>query len=323
MQTTVNCTKSKKLNHKIRIVAGLLVFGGALLSTTAVIAQSSPRDISSRLNRLENEIQTLSRSVYRGETPPPGAMDAGGLSASDTRFRTETQTRIQQMEDEIRNLRGMIEEQGFTLSRMSTKMDRVLGDVEMRLGDLEGNGGANVRTLSSAEDDGNAENPSLSDIPTAAGDATSDYRDEDVLASRSGASTLGRSDDKIAAEYESAFAHLKGGDYEQAGGEFLAFIKKYPDHVLSGNAKYWLGETFYVRGDFQRAARVFAEGYKEYPQSGKRADYLLKLGLSLSSMGSKDDACVALGQLESEYGSSPTPVVKRGQAEQERIGCYT
>ena len=37
-----------------------------------------------------------------------------------------------------------------------------------------------------------------------------------------------------------------------------AFVQNHPEDGLAGNAQYWLGETFYVRGDFQTAARTFA-----------------------------------------------------------------
>ena len=72
-----------------------------------------------------------------------------------------------------------------------------------------------------------------------------------------------------------------------------AFIQQFPNDQLAGNAQYWLGETYYVRKRYNDAATAFAFGYQKYPKSGKGADDLLKLGMSLGSLGQKQDACSA------------------------------
>ena len=43
---------------------------------------------------------------------------------------------------------------------------------------------------------------------------------------------------------------------------------------------------------YQNAAFAFAEGY-QYPKNGKAPDSLLKLGMSLSRMGKRKEACTA------------------------------
>ena len=69
-----------------------------------------------------------------------------------------------------------------------------------------------------------------------------------------------------------------------------------PQDYLAGNAQYWMGETYYVRGRYQDAAVTFAEGYQKYPTNSKAPDNLLKLGMSLGQLGKKADACVAFAQ---------------------------
>ena len=98
-------------------------------------------------------------------------------------------------------------------------------------------------------------------------------------------------------------------------------MQKNPTDVLAGNAQYWLGETYYVRGDYQRAAVAFAEGFQKYPNSGKAADNLLKLGMSLGEMGKKQDACTALSQLVSKYPGAPEDLLVRARREKEHYGC--
>ena len=98
-------------------------------------------------------------------------------------------------------------------------------------------------------------------------------------------------------------------------------MQKNPTDVLAGNAQYWLGETYYVRGDYQKAAVTFAEGFQKYPNSGKAADNLLKLGMSLGEMGKKPDACTALSQLITKYPGAAEDLLVRARREKEHYGC--
>ncbi len=136
-----------------------------------------------------------------------------------------------------------------------------------------------------------------------------------------GTRNLGGGGNDAAAAYENAFSLLKNGNYDAAEREFETFLQNNKGHPLAGNAKYWLGETFYVRGDFDRAARIFAEGYQQYPDGAKTADNLLKLGLSLSSIGNNKDACIALNQLKKDFSTGSGPVLRRAEQEMQRLGC--
>jgi tol-pal system protein YbgF len=122
-------------------------------------------------------------------------------------------------------------------------------------------------------------------------------------------------------QYEYAFGLLRAANYPEAEKAFTAFVQKNPNDVLAGNAQYWLGETYYVRGDYQKAAVTFAEGFQNYPNSGKAADNLLKLGMSLGEMGKKQDACTALTQLISKYPGAPEDLLVRARREKEHYGC--
>ena len=101
-----------------------------------------------------------------------------------------------------------------------------------------------------------------------------------------------------------------------------SFIQRYPNDSLAGNAQYWLGETYYVRKDYNNAAAVFAEGYQKYPKGGKAADNLLKLGMALGQLGQKTDACRAPSR-DSTTTSRPRPPRSRTAVATRRrsIGC--
>ncbi|MFP4097628.1 MAG: tol-pal system protein YbgF [Alphaproteobacteria bacterium] len=124
-----------------------------------------------------------------------------------------------------------------------------------------------------------------------------------------------------AGDYDRAYSFIKARDFERAEQAFGAFIESYPEHDLLSNAKYWYGETFYVRGDYDRAARIFAEAYKSHPKGQKVASNLLKLGMALVEMNKPEDACIAFKQLKKDYANSAVPVLKRADIEMNKINC--
>ncbi|MCW9039726.1 MAG: tetratricopeptide repeat protein, partial [Rhodospirillales bacterium] len=93
------------------------------------------------------------------------------------------------------------------------------------------------------------------------------------------------------------------------------------DDPLTGNARYWLGETFYVRGNFRRAAEVFLEGYQKDPAGSKAADSLLKLGMSLSKLEKKPESCATFGKLLKDFPKASSNVRVVAERESKRLDC--
>jgi tol-pal system protein YbgF len=120
--------------------------------------------------------------------------------------------------------------------------------------------------------------------------------------------------------YERSNESLLRRQFGDAEAGFSSFVGKYPEHSLAGSAQYWLGETYYVQGDFRQAAQNFLQGYKGYPKSRRAPDSLLKLGISLNKLGQTQQACAAFGALGSEFPNA-VDAKKRAQAESKRAGC--
>ena len=122
-------------------------------------------------------------------------------------------------------------------------------------------------------------------------------------------------------QYDYAFDFLKRQDYTRAETAFREFLKRYPKDPLSGNAQYWLGETHYVRGDYQKAAVEFLNGYQNYPKSNKAPDNLLKLGMAMANIGQTQGACTALGRLTKEYADAGDQIRRSAQQERQKLKC--
>jgi len=324
-------------------------------------AQSS-QDTASRIRRLENEIDTLSRAVFKGQMPENLSAGAGGAGA-----QANVELRLSQMEGEVRALTGKLEQYDFQIRQMQERLDRSLGDLEMRVSDQEAR--LNAAASSAAQNQSQAGTLSMPPQPssqqpaqqpaqggmTAGGIAAADgasspfagsapepdiYYDDDIrtgVAAPAGATqqatppipdgpTPGAAASNLpqssaTESYDRAFSYLREKDYANAESAFQTFLKGYPDHALAENAQYWLGETYYVRGDYEQAARVFAEAYQKYPQGAKAGDNLLKLALSLSGQNKTADACVAFAQLKKQFGSTPSPILSRADREIAKLSC--
>ena len=122
-------------------------------------------------------------------------------------------------------------------------------------------------------------------------------------------------------QYDYAFGLLSQANYPEAERALTAFLDSYPADPLAGNAKYWLGETYYVRGQFREAAVTFAEGFQRYPDSPKAPDNLLKLGKSLAALGQSADACGTFAELVTRYPNAPATIQQQAATEQQRLSC--
>ncbi len=327
----------------LAVCLGLAVLAMPLSAT----AQSSSdwRTLLDRVERLDSDLKVLQRNVYRGDPPPPGsvpaaqpAAESGGLpSASAARLSR----RLDQFENQIRRLTGQIEEIGFDVRQAMTRLDKLVEDVDFRLTALEQSRAAapspsaaapraaptpggvvadqpapGTRTLgfvaATAVEQDQGEQPAA---PAAAAEGTA------VAAAPSPTPAPEQTQGSPKEQYEFAKSLLWKGQIVEAEQALSAFLSAHPNDSLAGNAQYWLGETFYVRQDFDRAARAFLEGFQKYPDSQKAPDNLLKLGKSLAAMGQSEEACVTFKELDVSFPKA-SPTIKRLAAkEKKRLSC--
>jgi len=72
---------------------------------------------------------------------------------------------------------------------------------------------------------------------------------------------------------------LVNKDYNQAITAFEAFIIDYPQSEYLANSHYWLGQLLYQQGKRKEARIAFLTVSEKFPESGKRADSLFKIGV--------------------------------------------
>lgn len=121
--------------------------------------------------------------------------------------------------------------------------------------------------------------------------------------------------------YDLAYGYVLRRDYALAEQSFRAFLDQHQGDRNVPLATYWLGESLYQQKKYNDAANVFLDIYKQYPQSQRAPDSLLRLGQSLAQLGNKEGACGSLGAVLSRYPKASANVKKNAEDEQKRLGC--
>jgi tol-pal system protein YbgF len=113
--------------------------------------------------------------------------------------------------------------------------------------------------------------------------------------------------------YASAYETFKEGKYEKARGEFLNFLKQYPDTEYSDNAQFWIGESYYFENKYEKAILEYEKVVKNYPNGNKVPYALLKQGLSFLSLGDKSSARLVLQQIIKDYPNTNQARIARAK----------
>lgn len=220
------------------------------------------------------------------------------------------QVRLGQMERSIRELTGKVEDLAYKLAKAEKDNEKFRNDIEFRLKELEQGRTASRR----APADRTAPN-----TPPRRTDPGTDRSTDRSTDRTAGPVTL--PDGAPAEQYRFAIEMLRKAQYKAAASAFRQFIKRHPKHPLTGNAHYWLGEAFYVQGDFREAAILFADGFRNFPRHAKAPDTLLKLGMTMARLNKNQEACAALAELRRRFPKAGGHIRRAAAAERRKLGC--
>jgi tol-pal system protein YbgF len=123
------------------------------------------------------------------------------------------------------------------------------------------------------------------------------------------------------AQYDYAYGLLMKRDLPKAEAALKAFLANHPKHELADNATFWLGETHYTRKNYQEAIRVYYDAYKKYPKGNKAPAVLLKLGMSLATIGEKESACSAYDELAKSHPKASPRILGNAARARKSLGC--
>ncbi len=332
---TVQASIPIDLRPARRLHAGILaaVFAavlGAASAGTALAQSAGSPDVQSLINkidRLQNDMNTLQRQVYRGAAPSSASNGEGSSPAlaTEPNLAAAMQVRLDEIETQMRAFTGRLEETNHAISELTKKLETLASDIEVRFRTAGAAPGA-------ATGAGPATAPPANAAPSARGVlGTIPLKDAEGKKGVDSAPLDGAAPAQQTAsvlpkgtaqeQYRFATSFLAKSDWGGAEKALKAFLGAHPKDELSGNAQYWLGESYYVRGDYNNAALAFAKGYKDYPKSTKGPDNLLKLGLSLSNLKKTQSACATFDRMSKDFPSAPSSIKSRVSAERKKLRC--
>lgn len=331
-----------------------------LLLAAAPVHAQDVRALVDRIDRLQRDLDTMQRQVYRGQAPqgpigaPPQVVPYQGSgeglnNAAFARF----DARISQMESALRDLTGKLEEISYANEQTRRELEKLSGDVDVRFQQLESRPQAQAQAAGQPPPPGRQPPP-----PPQQGQAQPAQPAPATTSGNLGSMTQGQlqanapppppppppggaqrpppppqaaarppaaasilPDGSAEDQYKFAFNILLQNDYDQAERAFRAYIDKYPSDPRSENARYWLAETYYVRDKFEPASTAFADAYQKAPNGQKAPDNLLKLGMSLGKLNKPREACAAFQRLGEQFPNAPGTVKSRATAEKNRLNC--
>ena len=285
----------KKFKYKILILLTVFLVFPYNSSSQDIDAD----DILNKLERLENNVSDIQKGKFDNLDK---SLSSGYISRNEKR--------IDQIETNLRQNFGTLEEIQNQINLISEKLDLINKDFQSRVLKLE----KNFESLEKNEKAQN--NVEKSENFSGFLEKKKENNKKQIVTNPQ----KKLSEEEIKKKYENAIKLLWASKFEDAEIE-LVDLKSYNPEDLMPNIQYWLGEVHYAQKKFEKAILEFGEGLKKYPDSIKGPDNMLKLGLSFANLEKKNEACNVFYELEVKYESAPKNVLERANSERVKLDC--
>lgn len=255
---------------------------GLLFAHPASAHMQDRNFLQGQIDQIKDDIVVMQRQLYREKND----------AAAPQESVSNVQVRMGEYDQMIRDMNGKVESIEYRLNTLEKKLEMIDKDIELRFSQMQRQNGAVAPSKSSSAQ----KSAPASDLK-----APDNVSPQDL--------------------YEQALNDLKSNKLNPAETKFTQFLNSYPKDPLAANAQYWLGEVYYKKQDFAKAAVAFTDGYRKYPEGTKGPDCLLKLGLSMKSLGKKDEACTAFTNIPTIFGKVNPDISKRAESEAKALKC--
>ena len=291
----------------------LITLPFTLLAHTA-LAQQDISALNDRIDRLERDVTFVQKQVYRSN----GLEAAGANGSSAPANAGQLQVRMSQIDEEMRQIRGLIEHTQFENKQNAAALKKLSDDVDFRLRAIEQASTTHAATpttpvaepvAAASETAPTAETPETAEAPAKAEPA------------KMKPAVTGKDFPDSNAHYSYAFKLLNEKKFAEAATSFDGFVKKYPADPLTANAYYWLGESQYARGDFTRATESFRKGFEVNVDGQKAPDNLYKLAMSLGQIKRQKEACVVLARVIEKYAETASRTATKAEEARTSMQC--
>ncbi|MCC6373673.1 MAG: tetratricopeptide repeat protein [Moraxellaceae bacterium] len=230
------------------------------------------------------------KSLSKSPTPEPVAAPVINVESTPT-MQWQLFQKVQQLQQELRELNGALEVQANIIERMKQDARNRYLDLDQRITELKN------RPIAVA--DSNTPNNTATSSPAAT--ASTETSTTPVVATPP---VVNPDDDKKA--YFAAYQTFKTGGPNKAINPMRNFIKTYPQSSYISSAYYWLGEFYLAASpaDVNNAKKSFKIVTDNYADAPKAAAALLKLASFADVDGKTTEAIKYMQRIIKEFPQS-------------------
>lgn len=125
----------------------------------------------------------------------------------------------------------------------------------------------------------------------------------------------------VEAEYQKGRILYLQEEYEKAIRQLYKFTDQHPDHPFQANAFFWIAESFYALGHFDKAKKVYALIVRDYPRSSKLE--AAKYRRSIIELKQREQELLKLLKIShEEYLNALQEFQQREREYEQAIGSY-
>ena len=122
-------------------------------------------------------------------------------------------------------------------------------------------------------------------------------------------------------QFNAALQAFQARQYPEAEAGFKAFLAANPDHRLTPDALFYIGETYLQRSRPREAAEQYLKVTTNYSKSSRAPESMVRLGQTLAALGNSGQACATLTEFGKRYPSASASVKKLAEHESAKDHC--
>ena len=244
----------------------------------SIKSQPSVVDYFATLIGIGQQMKTYTKNILFVAITAALAAPAYALKPADEAI-IELYQQVEDLQHDVNSLRGTNEQLRHELDKLKKSQETSQAALRKRISSLEDQ---LENSSSNASSDGNDDK-----AETEAEKEKSDSTIVDEKSDNSDSSVDRKVSDKVA--YKRAY-DLLSEDPDAAVADLEDFLKEYPSSPLAANAHYWIAETWYSKGEYEKAKDNFLKVLKDYKGSNKESAAALKLGYTFVQMKQWDYA---------------------------------
>jgi len=270
-----------------------------------------------RFDRIERQLREVRDIVLQARsTGQPVEIKMAGPDPEMTTLRT----RIDDLELTLRQTTGQIDSLSQELAKARRDLKALESDnraLQDRMAAAEGQLASAAQAATQAVTQ--AAKPTLeAAAPAKAAAPMALPRPQAVVKATAGAITAG----ERTAAFQRAKQLLLDGQFPAASSALQDYVDQYGDTAPNGpEARYWLGETLFIRGSYADAASAYIGAIRGWPPTVWGAEAVVKLSMSLVELNRIKDACRTLDEFGRRYPAAAPATKARADKARLRAKC--